>query len=182
MISRILEDSKNKYKIFNFTEQRIRLLLEQKIKALASINRLGDIGRVYDDLKSEMKELIGKEISRIKKVVGGKKIAKEKPVQKDKWEKIAEGMIPVRQYTGPVTLRGFTNKLSKADNDKLWGFRAKYKAQFNVLTPLAEYWVDGKRNLLEIIDLVEIETGIRASELIVEYFRILEKLKLVNFL
>jgi aminopeptidase-like protein len=181
MVSRVLEDSNNKVKLLTLTEKRMRLLLDQKINALASISWLGDIGRVGDDLKSEMKELIEKEISRIRRVVGPKKIASGKPAQKDKWEKIAEGMIPVRQYTGPVTLRGFTNKLSKADNDKLWGFRDRYKAQFNVLTPLAEYRADGKRNLLEIIDLVELETGIRASELIVEYFRILEKLKLVVF-
>jgi len=182
IISRALEDSKIVGKLFYHTEQRLRLLLEQKNKALASISRLGDISRAADDLKSEMKELIEQEISRIIMVVGPKNVAQAKPAQKDKWEKIAEKLIPKRHYIGPVTLRGFTNKLSKADNDKLWGFRDKYKAQFNVLTPLAEYWADGKRSLLDIIDLVELETGIRASELLVEYFRILGKIKLVSFI
>jgi len=177
-VSRALDDSKTAGKSFNHTEQKLQLFLEQKIKALASISRLGDISKVADNLKSEMEETVEKEISRMKTILG-KRTVKPVPRKLGKWDKIAEKMIPKRRYTGPVTLRGFTNKLSKADNDKLWRFRAKYKAQFNVLTPLAEYWADGKRNLLEIIDLIELETGIRASELMVEYFRILEKLKLV---
>lgn len=179
IISRVLEDSKTARKLFNQTEKKLQLLLDQKIKALASISRLGDINKVADNLKSEMAETVEKEISRLKTILG-KRNVKTVPRKLGKWDKIAEKTIPVRHYLGPVTLRGFTNKLSKADNDKLWGFRAKYKAQFNVLTPLAEYWADGKRNLLEIIDLVELETDIHASELIVEYFRILEKLKLVT--
>jgi hypothetical protein len=45
---------------------------------------------------------------------------------------------------------------------------------------LTKYRADGKRNLLEIIDLVELETGVRVAELLVEYFRVLEKLRLIS--
>lgn len=178
-IGRASEDSKTAGKLFLHTELRLKLLLEQKIKALDSVGKLGDINSVINTLKSEMKEITEKEIMRMKTVLG-KWIAKPIKPKPDKWDKIAEKLIPKRQYPGPVTLRPYTRKLTKQDRDKLHQFRTQYKAKFNVLTPLAEYWADGKRSLLEIIDLVELETRIRASELIVEYFRILAKIKLVS--
>ncbi len=179
MVSQALEDSKTARMMFNHTKQRTQLLLEQKIKALASISRLSDISRVADKLKSAMEETVEKEISRMKTILG-KRIVKPVPWKLSKWDKIAEQMIPKRQYPGPITLRPYTRKLTKQDRDKLYHFRSQYKAKFNVITPLADYWVDGKRNLLEIIDLVELEIGTRASELIVEYFKILTKIKLVS--
>jgi len=42
------------------------------------------------------------------------------------------------------------------------------------------YWADGKRSLLEIADLIELETGQRDVELLVEYFQTLAKLNLVE--
>lgn len=47
-------------------------------------------------------------------------------------------------------------------------------------TTLAEYWADGRRSVLEIVDLVEMETGFRDAELIVSYFELLKKLDLVT--
>jgi aminopeptidase YwaD len=178
-VSRTLDNSNMSGKFFFHTELRLKLLLAQKIKALDSINKLANINSVINILKSEMKEINEKEILRIKTVLGKRK---SKPIKTkpNQWDKIAEKMIPRRRYPGPITLRPYTRKLTKQDRDKLHRFRTQYKAKFNVLTPLAEYWTDGKRNLLEIIDLVELETETRASELIVEYFKILNKIKLVS--
>ncbi|MFB0508885.1 MAG: DUF4910 domain-containing protein, partial [bacterium] len=146
-ISRALEDFKTAGKIFNHTQQKLGLFLEQKIKALTGISKLGDISSIVENLKSEMKEVIEEEINRMKTVLG-KRITKSYPRKLDKWERIAEKMIPKRRYPGPITLRPYTGKLTKQDRDKLHQFRTQYKAKFNVLTPLAEYWADGKRNLL----------------------------------
>ena len=49
----------------------------------------------------------------------------------------------------------------------------------STLTTLALYWADGSRTVLGIADLVEMESGTRDVELILAYFRILEKLGLV---
>jgi hypothetical protein len=45
---------------------------------------------------------------------------------------------------------------------------------------LAEYWADGRRSALEIVDLVEMETGIRDAELIVSRFEMLQRLGLME--
>jgi hypothetical protein len=46
---------------------------------------------------------------------------------------------------------------------------------------LAEYWADGRRTALEIVDLVEMETDVRDAELIVSWFVLLQRLGLVEF-
>jgi hypothetical protein len=51
----------------------------------------------------------------------------------------------------------------------------------HTLTALALYWVDGTRSLLDIADLVELETGGRDVVLLLAYFRMLEKLGFVEF-
>jgi hypothetical protein len=173
------EDSKVIAKLFTNTEQKLVLLLEQKTKALVSIERLGGISSIVNDLRIEMKELVEKELNQMKKVLGIRTVKAGIP-KKNKMDRIAEKMIPKRIYRGPISLRSFSYKLNSKDRDKLHELRTKYQKRFDPLTALAQYWVDGKRNLLEIIDLVELETGIRASEFLVEYFRILKKLKLVS--
>lgn len=162
------------------TKRKLALFLEQKTKSLDSIKikKLGNTEPWLNDLKIEMEVVVKNEMKRMEKIYP--KIYKS--TLKNKWEKIAEKLVPIRRFPGPVMLRVFMSKLSKEDREKIYGFRSQYKAQLNVLFPLAEYWADGKRSLLAIIDLVELETGIRAAELIVEYFKILEKLRLTRFI
>ena len=45
---------------------------------------------------------------------------------------------------------------------------------------LAGYWADGQRTILEIIDRIEMEIGIRDAELMVREFELLERLGLVK--
>ena len=46
---------------------------------------------------------------------------------------------------------------------------------------LAEYWADGHRSILEIIDLIDLEIDVRDAELIVRHFELLQKLGLVTY-
>ena len=46
---------------------------------------------------------------------------------------------------------------------------------------LALYWTDGKRNLLEISELVELEAGSVNLEYLKDYFEWLMKLELITF-
>ncbi len=43
------------------------------------------------------------------------------------------------------------------------------------------HWQDGRRTVLEIVDLIEMETSVRDAELVVYYFELLKKLDLVSF-
>jgi hypothetical protein len=53
--------------------------------------------------------------------------------------------------------------------------------QAYTVSTLAEYWTDGRRSGLEIVDLVELESGIRDPQLIITYFQLLHKIGLVEF-
>jgi hypothetical protein len=57
----------------------------------------------------------------------------------------------------------------------------KFKNSYT-LSILAGYWMDGKRSLLDIIDLVHYETNRRPSELLVEYVRFMVKAHLIRLI
>lgn len=58
--------------------------------------------------------------------------------------------------------------------------RKEHKDKAVILPTLALYWADGKRTLAEIIELVELESGERAEELLLAHFELLEKMVLVE--
>ena len=89
-------------------------------------------------------------------------------------------MVPKRLYRGPVSLCAYLHRLSDEDRERLWKMRKERKRVFYTLPTLATYWADGKRSLLEIADLIKLETGQRDVELLVDYFRVLDKLGLVT--
>jgi hypothetical protein len=62
------------------------------------------------------------------------------------------------------------------------GFRKLGKDYENCRTfgTLALYWTDGNRNLKEINELVELETGKSNLEYLMKYFRYLEKMNLIK--
>ena len=97
-------------------------------------------------------------------------------------EKEAAALIPVRQMRGPIPLR---DHLRRLDGEEREAWRHLLKARKDgahyTLTTLALYWVDGARSVLEIADLVELEAGQRDVELLVSYFRLLQKLGFVTF-
>lgn len=101
-----------------------------------------------------------------------------------KLEREATAMIPRRVYKGPVSLGGYTHrpwvyKLPEKDKDTLWNLNKKYKDSGGEAT-LSLYWANGQRSLLDISRLVELETGKSNLEFIVEYFRLLGKMGLVE--
>jgi hypothetical protein len=46
---------------------------------------------------------------------------------------------------------------------------------------IALFWADGQRTLADVIDCVELETGIRAPEYIARYFEIWERLGAIEW-
>ena len=99
----------------------------------------------------------------------------------DEWEGRASEIIPRRLYRGPSNFMRFMSSLSETDRTSWFKFMRSRKMLAYTISTLAEYWADGRRTALEIVELVELESGIRDPELIVTYFEILRKLNLVEF-
>ncbi|MFC1607010.1 M28 family metallopeptidase [Candidatus Latescibacterota bacterium] len=103
------------------------------------------------------------------------KIARFKPVIGD-WEREAETIIPLRTKIGTLTLDGIPiEEWKEATSSPRWWSPRNWATS-------SYWWCDGKRNLNEVKDLVELQAGgpIRDFDLI-EFFRFLEKYDLVEF-
>ena len=94
-------------------------------------------------------------------------------------EKEASAIIPVRKYRGPVSTRQWVNRLSQEDREGFYQFVKAHK-EVSGMETLAEYWSDGKRSLLDVARLVELESGRRDLSYLVGYFRYLEKMGLIS--
>lgn len=97
----------------------------------------------------------------------------------NEWEQKAASLIPKRNYRGPGLGIGATAELTAAEKEELYQFRKGRKGAYTAQT-LAEYWADGRRSILDIVDRVEMEIGIRDAELVVREFELLERLGLVT--
>jgi hypothetical protein len=97
-----------------------------------------------------------------------------------KREKEASAMVPVRKYRGPVSTRQWLRRLSPEDREAFHQFGKAHKDTLGLET-LAVYWSDGKRNLLEVSRLVELESGRNDLAYLVGYFEYLERMGLVGF-
>jgi aminopeptidase YwaD len=97
-------------------------------------------------------------------------------------EQQASDLIPARQVRGPVPLQSYLHQLDAPDRDA-WHqlLQDRNDRSHHTLVELATFWADGSRSILEVADLVEIETGHRDVELLLTYFRLLEKLGFVQF-
>jgi len=96
--------------------------------------------------------------------------------QLQQWRFVAAGLVPRRLARGPIPLRIELDRLDEADRMAWRQLTEKHKGTEHTLTILALYWADGERSVLEIVDLVEMEAGVRDVELVLTFFRLLEKL------
>jgi len=100
------------------------------------------------------------------------------------FEKRAVKTVPKRIFRGSIefwSFRFLMTRLPKKYWEDLWALKKRLRAhQTEVLPALAVYWVDGRRTLKEISDLVYFETGKHALEELVSIFRLLEKAKLME--
>ena len=93
----------------------------------------------------------------------------------DAWEREAARLVPRRLYRGPVAHRFLLRRLPPEDREALEALLRSRAGDFWRLFSLAEYWADGTRSVLEIAERVEVESGGRDVELLVQAFRALEK-------
>ncbi len=94
-------------------------------------------------------------------------------------DKEAATVVPRRLYPGPISLRGYMHFLSEGRRDEWRRVQEERKAGGRTATQ-AMYWTDGKRTVAEIADLVELETGLRDTGYLMEFYKLLSELKLVE--
>ena len=93
----------------------------------------------------------------------------------------AAKVVPVRLHRGPVAgLAWRLKSLPEEERERWHRLNKRYREYRYVLPALALYWADGRRTLAEILELVELETGLSAPEYLTEYFEFLEKMGYVR--
>jgi len=98
----------------------------------------------------------------------------------EKNEKAAR-LVPHRLFRGPLPVEAHVGRLDEAGRDEWWKLCQRIKEKASRTMPvLAQYWADGQRTVAEIGRLVALETGLEVTPLLVEYFRFVERLGLIE--
>lgn len=98
---------------------------------------------------------------------------------RNEWERQAQAITPMRLLRAPVSLDSYLSRLSAEQRDAWHAIEQAHGDTPGVILDLLLYWADGRRTLLEIADLVELETGARDVAFMVEYGRLLHELGLI---
>jgi len=173
---------------------------EVAVKAVESAARLapGDDGvwktietltkDIHQTTKSETKmaaetlnTILGASGVEVNTILGasGVEARKYRKKRRTKLETEAMAVVPRRLYRGPVSTRGWERRLSDGDREALWRLGKDHPKSRGVGT-LALYWTDGERSLYEISELVRLERGETDLEYLVEWYRLLEAMGLVE--
>lgn len=169
--------------------EKAKFLLDRGIEAIKSIRRLPEENKAYKALEEKHitdLERFAKEEMYLAKLTLEEYFKQKgmKPMQKKEKrlkepEKDAASKIPKRVYRGPLSTRPWVRRLSREERDSLWKLERGHQ-ESRILGTLALYWADGKRSLLDIADLLELETGRRDVGYLIEYFGFLEKMGLIQ--
>ncbi|MGQ9598009.1 MAG: DUF4910 domain-containing protein [Anaerolineae bacterium] len=167
-------------------DRRLSYLVDRQQAALRTLERLAPVGCLVTELQKEAKRVAEQELARVKDAAdlyaaSSKLEALPFPdlqVVAEK-EQQAAALVPIRRVRGPIYLRDHIHRLEPSEREA-WRslLKARKRQIYDTLMPLALYWADGSRSVSEIAELVELETGIRDGELLLAYFRILQKLGL----
>lgn len=102
--------------------------------------------------------------------------------QAETWERKAAVLVPRRLLPGYITSTPDSRLYEiRPETEKGWEeIMSSRSSSGGTMSNLADYWADGKRTALEIVDLVEMEMGIRDPELIVSRFEMLQEAGLIE--
>jgi aminopeptidase YwaD len=154
--------------------RRVQFFVERNDTALESLRRLAPLD--IAPWQEEAHEFAQRELARLEKMLPSSPI--ESP--QDRWEDEAATIIPRRLYPGPVDLKNFVNKMSAEEHETWWRVYKESPDATYAYPALLLYWADGKRNVREISDLIEFDTGKRVTEMLVTCCRLWERLGLVE--
>ena len=185
-----LEDGDSIAQALADLDRRLAYMLERQKVALRTLKRLAAIGCPVDELQAEVERTLQHELAWAKSAVdlqiaalGLDALPEVQPRDLSAEEQEAAELIPVREIKGPVSLGQHLHRLD-AESREQWRqlLKARKDGGAWTLTALALYWADGARSVLDIADLAELEVGKRDVELVLAYFRLLEKLGFVRSL
>jgi aminopeptidase YwaD len=186
-----LDDGEALAQVMADLDRRIAFLLGRQKAALGTLERLAPVGCLIDELTAEAERVAQHELAWAGKaidlrVAGLGLVALPDLPSRDRsdlseQERQAAEQVPVRLVRGPVPLGNHLHRLEPEDREQ-WHrlLKAREGGMHYTLTELALYWADGKRSVLEIVDLVELEAGGRDVELLLAYFGLLAKLGFVT--
>jgi hypothetical protein len=181
------EAAEKAYKELNRLERLVAFHLDRHRVALQGLIRLCGIASSLSDMMYyDAARFANQELGRARRLaeqhlgVAALENVRESSEKLDEWEQRAAEMKPHRLYRGPASTMGALQSLSAEELADWFKLLTSRKTGGFTVPVLAEYWADGRRSALEIVDLVEMETGIRDAELIVRRFELLQRLALVE--
>ncbi|HSR30034.1 MAG TPA: hypothetical protein VLY63_05665, partial [Anaerolineae bacterium] len=182
-----LKDGDSIAQVMADLDRRLAYLLDRQTAALQTLKRLASVECPVDELTAEAERALHHEMAWAKGAVdlqvttlGLEDLPAAPAHDLSAEDQEAAELIPVRQIPGPASIGQHLHRLD-AESRERWRqlLRARKDGSAWTLTPLALYWADGARSVLEIADLAELEVGKRDVELMLAYFRLLEKLGFV---
>jgi len=158
-------------------QETLRRWLEYQVErhreALASLTRLAPID--VSDWQANDRAFAKAEITRVAGML---------PQRPDivRVSEEATQLIPHRLFRGPLQVAGYVSRrLDETGRDEWWEFDQRIGKETSRTVPvLAQYWADGQHTVAEIGQLIMLETGLEATPLLVEYFRFMERLGLME--
>ncbi len=159
--------------------ERLSFLLDRESIALDSLKKLYP-NFDTENLKEEIKTFVEDELKKVEHI-----IRKDKEEEKKICElaEQASKIVPQRIFPGPVFITWYhQHRLTPEEKEKWHRLSKEHKETFRHLPELALYWADGKRSIIEISRLVELECGKKDLKLLVEYFSSLKNLDLVRYI
>ena len=171
--------------------RQARQLAGRGREALASLAALAELGPELAELQEELSHFAGREIERARAFIAKRGVELELDLELErpsqgrkegsKAEEEAARLIPRRLFRGPpFQLKPWLRRLPQEERDRWWRLQKRYKDKAYILPLLGLFWADGRRSLAEIAELVELETGERALDLLRGYFELLAKAGLVE--
>jgi len=156
--------------------REIEILRELVLRTLDSLKsfEMGDLRQARSDLRRFL-------AAELKASGRGEAPQKRKRSTLSPYEKRASTLVPFRTFKAPANVRSHRHLLTEREKDALHTLQKKYSKVFSQAPVLAQYWMDGKRSLLEITELIEFETSSKdMAPLFMQYFKILTRIGLIG--
>ncbi len=160
---------------------------QRAVEALASLRRLApDADGAIAAATQQVREAaeaeragLGRDLARLARGLGADGLPAWREPD-DEWSRRARAMVMRRLLRGPVGQSELLARLDPAGRADLAALAREYAGAMHSAPVLALYWMDGRRSLGEISDLVECETGQRHTELIVQLAELMERAGLLE--
>ncbi|HEU5099605.1 MAG TPA: DUF4910 domain-containing protein [Roseiflexaceae bacterium] len=155
-------------------ERMVEFRLDRQLAALESLRRL-DPSFDPQPWQAQARALATTAWARSRDVLDDWRVADQPTLSEEDAR-----LIPSRRYRGPVSVRPHLRHLPTEEREAARAMLRRHGGFADLPADVALYWADGVRTLAEILDLVELETQVRDAEGLVAYFRLLERLELVE--